>query len=92
MRGSYCVHALFSFYQACGISLSVGLLLHGLVLCGHGGVIQMAQQRGHDWRNVLENKVNLSPVLNPLSCHATPGREGPGTIVSACSSVSQFPS
>ena len=45
------------FYQACGISLSLGLLLHGLVLCGHGGVIQMAQQLGHDWRNVLENKV-----------------------------------
>jgi len=48
---------LFSLFQACGISLSLGLLLHGLVLCGHGGVIQMAQQHGHDWRNILENKV-----------------------------------
>ncbi len=52
----------FSFYQACGISLSVGLLLHGLVLCGHGGVIEMAQQQGHDWRSVLENKVKLSMI------------------------------
>jgi len=48
----------FFFYKACGISLSLGLLLHGLVLCGHGGVIQMARQHGHDWRNVLENKVS----------------------------------
>ena len=33
-----------------------------------------------------------SPVLDPLSCHATPGREGPGSFVCACSSVSQFSS
>ena len=32
-----------------------------------------------------------SPVLDPFSCHATPGREGPGSFVCACSSVSQFP-
>lgn len=50
-------------YQACGISLSLGLLLHGLVLCGHGGVIQMAQQHGHDWRNVLENKVKQRKIF-----------------------------
>jgi len=56
-----CVHKIQNVagkhVEACGISLSLGLLLHGLVLCGHGGVIQMAQQHGHDWRNILENKV-----------------------------------
>lgn len=52
----------FFCYQACGISLSVGLLLHGLVLCGHGGVVQMAQQLGHDWRSILENKVKLRMI------------------------------
>jgi len=55
-----CIHKIQNMtakhLEACGISLSLGLLLHGLVLCGHGGVIQMARQHGHDWRNVLENK------------------------------------
>ena len=45
------------FYQACGISLSLGLLLHGLMSCGHGGAIQLAKQHGKEWRSVLENKV-----------------------------------
>ena len=60
----------FFFYQACGISLSLGLLLHGLVLCGHGGVVQMAQQHGRHWRNILENKVRQSKIykLYCVSC------------------------
>lgn len=58
----------FFFYKACGISLSLGLLLHGLVSCGHGGVIQMARQHGHDWRNVLDNKVKQDLKLYCVSC------------------------
>ena len=60
----------FFFYQACGISLSLGLLLHGLMLCGHGGVVQTARQHGRDWRNVLENKVRQSKIfkLYCVSC------------------------
>jgi len=42
--------------QASGVSLSFGLLLHGLVSCGHGGVVQLAKQHADVWRSVLENK------------------------------------
>ncbi|XP_027059446.1 focadhesin-like [Pocillopora damicornis] len=42
--------------EVCGISLSLGLLLHGLISCGHGGAIELARQAGNDWRSVLENK------------------------------------
>ena len=45
------------FYQACGVSLSFGLLLHGLVSCGHAGIIHLAKQQAEVWRSILENKV-----------------------------------
>ena len=32
----------------------------------------------------------LTPVVTPLSCHATLGREGPGAVVCTCLSVSQL--
>ncbi|XP_022783954.1 focadhesin-like isoform X5 [Stylophora pistillata] len=44
------------YLEVCGISLSLGLLLHGLVSCGHGGAIELAREIGKDWRSVLENK------------------------------------
>ncbi|XP_015773334.1 PREDICTED: LOW QUALITY PROTEIN: focadhesin-like [Acropora digitifera] len=42
--------------QACGVSLSFGLLLHGLVSCGHAGIIHLAKQQAEVWRSILENK------------------------------------
>ncbi|XP_068741397.1 focadhesin-like [Montipora capricornis] len=56
--------------QCCGISLSFGLLLYGLVSCGHGGVVHLAKQRADVWRSVLESKalpeLHQLPALNGI--------------------------
>ncbi|CAH3022453.1 unnamed protein product, partial [Porites evermanni] len=41
---------------AYGVSLSYGMLLHGLVSCGHGGVVQLAKDQGEVWRSILERE------------------------------------
>lgn len=39
--------------------MSYGMLLHGLVSCGHGGVIQLAKDQGEVWRSILESEVGM---------------------------------
>ena len=35
------------------------MLLHGLVSCGHGGVVQLAKDQGEVWRSILESEVGM---------------------------------
>lgn len=44
---------------AYGVSLSYGMLLHGLVSCGHGGVVQLAKDQGEVWRSIVEREVGM---------------------------------
>lgn len=39
--------------------MSYGMLLHGLVSCGHGGVVQLAKDQGEVWRSILEREVGM---------------------------------
>lgn len=39
--------------------MSYGMLLHGLVSCGHGGVVQLAKDQGEVWRSILESEVGM---------------------------------
>ncbi|XP_044183101.1 focadhesin-like isoform X2 [Acropora millepora] len=80
--------------QACGVSLSFGLLLHGLVSCGHAGIVHLAKQQAEVWRSILENKdvpeLQQLAALNGIM--GLLGSEQAMLIVDSPSATGLFPS